>query len=215
MKKILITTFSILLLSVNFVFAQDVDEDTNDDIQEYVDQRLDDVKNRLIAIIGTVTDKTEDTIQLETESNEIRLVSVVDNATFAQSNGTSGSIEYDDIGIGDYVITMGRLDANNVLVAQRVVVTAQPDEPTQEVVLANITQTEDEFVAISISDGNPVVFEINRSTEITKKDEDGLISSSTSSELDVNDKILIIGNKNEESFEAVRIHIIEQAPEEE
>ena len=212
------TTLSIFFILLGLVLstsihAQEPTEEADDEVQQRVEERLEQAGKRLKAFIGTVTDRTEDTMQLENDMNEIKLISVGENATFAETNGTSEDIEFDDIGIGDYVISMGTIDENNVLSARRIVVTSVPEEITRESHVAVISTVEDDIIIETKPENISLTLDFSSSTSITQLDDEGEIISIRSTSLDRGDKIIIIGSIDEDVFEADRIHIIEQAPE--
>lgn len=86
----------------------------------------------LNSYVGLITDITDQTIQIRSESGEIQLIST-DEAT-KSLNGKSNfqSIPLTDIGIGDYVVAIGTINGNKVLNSQFLFTSDEPKtiEPT-------------------------------------------------------------------------------------
>lgn len=213
MKKF-IYIISTIILAMTFGQAISAQETDQDEVQEVVEERLQQAANKLRAYVGTVTDKTEDTMQLESDENEIKLVSVnLEETSFAKTNGSSETINFEDVGIGDYVITMGTLDDNNVLAAQRIVVSPVPDELENEAVLAEVTLVNDEIQVELKPDNIALELDLASNYDITETDEEGEIVELRISSLDEGDRLILVGVRDEDVFVTHRIHVIEQASE--
>jgi len=157
MKRIiLLTIITLFVFTVTFskISAQNATDEA-DGVRERVKEKVEAAKKNAKAYIGSVTDKTEDTLQIQNDSGEILLISInPDSASFARIDKKTTSADYDDIGIGDYVIAMGFANGNGVLEAKRVVITSQPEPLNTEVIYGTISEIKSKEVALSTKTGD-------------------------------------------------------------
>ena len=199
---------------VSGVYAQEIKEE-NTEIERSVEERLQAVRSKLKAYIGTVTSKTEETMQLESDQNEIKLVSINEEISYARMNGSVETIDFADVGIGDYVITMGTADENDVLIAKRVVITTQAKDVTKNAYQAKITNTDDGVMVRIAQENTDLELELNKGYSVTETEENGNTKTLRSTSLNQDDQVILIGFINDGVFETDRIHRIEQAPNDE
>ena len=199
---------------VSGVYAQEIKEE-NTEIERSVEERLQAVRSKLKAYIGTVTSKTEETMQLESDQNEIKLVSINEEISYARMNGSVETIDFADVGIGDYVITMGTADENDVLIAKRIVITTQAKDVTKNAYQAKITNTDDGVMVRIAQENTDLELELNKGYSVTETEENGNTKTLRSTSLNQDDQVILIGFINDGVFETDRIHRIEQAPNDE
>lgn len=135
--------------------------------------RLEKAANKPKAYLGTVTDITDSTIQIRTTSSEIRQISVANDTTAVKTDPTSKVIKLTDIAIGDFIVAMGYRNGNQVLSAQRILITPPVVEPKISVSMgkgANITPTKTTQVFL-FKDG-----EVTKSKAANVEDESQIIS---------------------------------------
>ena len=140
----------------------------SDQIREKVREKIESIKNNPKAYIGTVTDKTKDTLQLKIPSGEIRLISVDSEKTaFVKTGKTNTSVKFDDLAIGDFVIAMGFLEnitdngdkiSNLVLNTQRVIITSPLSDPTREITFGQVNKTVKNSLILIDKEGNERIF---------------------------------------------------------
>jgi hypothetical protein len=156
MKRII---FLVLILPLTFTLsftkigAQSATDEA-EGVRERVKEKVEAAKKNPKAYIGSVTDKTEDTLQIQNDSGEIQLISInPDSASFAKIDKKTASADYDDIGIGDYIIAMGFANGNDVLEAKRVVITSQPESSDIEVLLGTVDAIDKKEVTLATKMG--------------------------------------------------------------
>lgn len=143
----------LVLLSLTSIEAQNATEEAND-VRDRVKEKVEAARKNPKAYIGFVTDKTEETLQIQNDLGEIQLVSIEpESASFAKIDKKTVSAKYDDVGIGDYIIAMGFTNGNSVLEAKRVVITSQSESPTLSILFGNITEINNKKVTISTKEG--------------------------------------------------------------
>jgi len=80
------------------------------------------------AYVGTVTDLTDSAIQIRTLSGEIGLASINENTTYANIIKKPRDINLADLGIGDYVIALGRVNGAKTLESSHVLISSAEEE---------------------------------------------------------------------------------------
>lgn len=90
----------------------------------------------LSAILGTVTDISEDSLQVRTHDGTIEQLSISPDTTYAQVDGTE-EVEFSDLAIGDFIAALGTKEESLMHVG-RVLVTPEPEAPSTTVVTGTI-----------------------------------------------------------------------------
>lgn len=77
------------------------------------------------AYIGTITDIMDSTIQIKSVDSQIQQIATnkFDITVVNTKGGGSKTVKLTDIAIGDFVVAMGYIDGNDVLDAQRILIT--------------------------------------------------------------------------------------------
>lgn len=157
--QILITVFMcIFILSINStkVFGQNSTQSGNS-IRDKVREKIEQVKSKPKALIGTVTDKTEDTIELKDKTGEILLISVkTDEVSFIKIGKSSQSVKFSDVAIGDFIIAMGFQNGNKVLSAKRILLTAPLEDPTRVIIFGKVSKINKKIVTVTKNDGTQI-----------------------------------------------------------
>jgi hypothetical protein len=160
-----------IVFSTEFEKQQDIDrEETSestssaeteatDTVREKVKEKIKEAQDNPKAFIGTVTDITEKTLQIKNESEEIQQISFdPEDTSFVKSGEKTSSIDFEDIGIGDFIVAMGYItNGNGVLETKRVLVLPAPEELKRTVVLGEIASIEKKNVSISSVEQGEVV----------------------------------------------------------
>ncbi len=126
------------------------------DIRAKVAQDVANTLNRPKAYIGTVTDITDSTVQIKTMGSEIKQISVkTDNTAVINSKGTTQkTVKITDIAIGDFIVAMGYVNGNSVLVAQRILITNPVTEPKITVNIAKVASTTKKALTVNTVSDN-------------------------------------------------------------
>ena len=142
-------------------FAKDTKEDITaeeeakeeaDTVREKVQQKLEQARANPKAYLGTITDIAENTIQIKSIKGEIQQVSVDETTTFVKVGKTKQTVKYDDVAIGDYIISMGFKGENEVLKAKRILLT-QPAEPVRrKAIYGEVVEIDRKTVTLKVSD---------------------------------------------------------------
>jgi hypothetical protein len=198
MRKIPLLSLPMLfLLSFSFtqILAQSATDEANG-VRERVKEKVEAAKKNPKAYIGSVTDKTEDTLQIQNDTGEIQLVSIdPESASFAKINKKTESADYDDVGIGDYIISMGFANGNGVLEGKRVIITSQPEPLSARVLYGVVDTVVNKEVTLSTKEGTFTI-------DFPKRWKGPEIS-----ELDEGMPLIAIGEVEEDTISIRTIHI--------
>lgn len=116
-------------------FVQEASESAST-IRDKVSAKVQELLFSPKAYIGVVTDITESSIQLRSKSGEIKQISTDEKSVVVtKDSGTKiTTVKFNDIAIGDFISAMGYINGNQVLDAQRILITPQIEDPKIEVV---------------------------------------------------------------------------------
>lgn len=144
------------------IHAQDA-TDSADSIRDRVREKIEDVLKNPKAYLGTITDKTEDTLQIKNKRGEIEFISVnPEEASFVSIGKTSKAIKFTDVAIGDYIVAMGFLsneahtgskNGNGVLDARRILVTEEAGATERQIFFGNIAKIEKRILTVATDAG--------------------------------------------------------------
>lgn len=106
--------------------------------------------------IGTVTDIADSTIQIKSTDSQIQQIATDKlNPTVVNTKGTSNkTVKISDIAIGDFVIAMGYIDGNDVLDAQRILITNPIDSVKISVSVRKVTNISKKTITLATLDGS-------------------------------------------------------------
>ena len=120
-------------------------------IRENVAQKVAAALSQPKAYLGVVTDITSTTIQIKDTASQIQQISIgADGITVVNTKGTNNkTVKLTDIAIGDFIVAMGYVNGNQVLEAQRILITDPLEEPTLTVSMAKVTKTSSKALTVA------------------------------------------------------------------
>jgi hypothetical protein len=156
---LVLTLFAALALNPKATLAQDA-TDSADTIRNKVREKIEGVLKNPKAYLGTITDKTGETLQIKNREGEIEFISVnPEEASFVSVGKTSKAIKFTDVAIGDFIVAMGFLseDGNStgakngseVLDARRILVTEAPGSPERKIVFGTVAKIEKKVITVT------------------------------------------------------------------
>ena len=158
------------------------------------------------ALLGTVTDLSETTIQIRSDTGEIEQVSVNDDTTYANILKTTKNIEFSDIAIGDFIAALGTTNGNKILESSRILVTTAMDESTLRSIWGEVTTFNNkEFIIRDIA-GNEWSIDAKGGIDTTALVDNEI--QEVKLEIEEGDKIIVVGDFDKEELDAILIHII-------
>jgi len=207
-----------LALSTEFAKVVSSPTPTSEDSQEATDSVREKVQEKVSAarsspkfVMGSITDKQENTLEVKTQSGEIAQVSASDElTTIIKIDKTKREVKYTDVAIGDFILAMGFQNGNGVLDARRVLI-SQPLEPTtRRVILGKITDVQKTQIGVESLNGQEnLTFSDNKNLSVYLESE-GEIEEIDFADLEAEQKVAVIGDTQEEKFVARSILVLPQ-----
>ena len=81
-----------------------------------------DEKLKTTSYVGTVTDISSNTIQIKTAKGDIAQMSTAEETSYINTLKKNAEVKSIDIAIGDYIVAMGFVNGNKVLLAKRILI---------------------------------------------------------------------------------------------
>jgi hypothetical protein len=130
-EKVLVVYSSVFQEKAFPTPTPNINASSETEIRQKVAEKVAQALNQPKAYLGVVTDIADSTIQIKTPESQIDQVSVADkNLTVVNTKGnTSKQVKLTDIAIGDFIVAMGYVNGNQVLSAQRILITDPVTEP--------------------------------------------------------------------------------------
>ena len=120
-------------------------------IREKVAQKVAEAMSQPKAYLGIVTDITSSTIQIKNPESQIEQISIgSEGVAVINTTGTvNKTVKLTDIAIGDFIVAMGYIDGNQVLVSQRILITNPVEDPKLSVSMGRVTKTSTKTLTVS------------------------------------------------------------------
>jgi hypothetical protein len=161
-------------------------------------EKTEDPKLKSTSYIGTITDISSGTIQIKSDSGDIKQISVTDDTAYVNTLKKNAVIKSTDVALGDYIVSMGYVNGNKVLHTQRILITSPLSENKTAVIsgtIEDISKTK-----LVINKGNDETLEIT-----LPKTWNG----PSAKDLEEGQKIIVAGLENEDKFDLRSIFIVE------
>ena len=141
----------------------------SENMEDKIKEKLDSVQKITEFYKGTITDITDNNMQMKTSNDEIKQISYEANTTtFAKVGKTMTKITASDIAIGDYILALGQKSDNGVLETFRIIVT-QPSIPEEiKVFYGTVSQKSKTDMEISEQGALNVLVEIDNNSKTYK-----------------------------------------------
>ncbi len=145
------------------------DPSNSGNMEDRIEEKLDNAQKIAVFYKGTITDITDNNMQMKTSSDEIKQISyATSSTTFAKIGKTTTKITASDIAIGDYILTLGYKNDNGVLEAFRIIVT-QPSVPEGiKIFYGTVSQKNKSDMEISEQNSQNVIIEIDNNSKTYK-----------------------------------------------
>lgn len=154
---------------LNVAFSSEIpstSSDQNTDTTQAANDKVQAAQKKLEFILGTVTDLTENGVQLKDTNGDIQQISYDEKSTsFAKYTTTTKKITASDIAIGDYVLAIGYNKSNNLIEAVRILVT-QPETPQDvKIFYGTVTTKNRSDFEVDEKNSGKVAIEIDNNTK--------------------------------------------------
>lgn len=178
--------------------------DSADSVRQKVQEKLKVVTSNPTSALGTITDLTDNTIQIKTQTGEIEQISLDKNdITFIKTtNNSVREVKFSDVAIGDFIVAMGSKNGNGILHAKRVLITDPLKETKREIVFGQAT----DLARLKLTLKNP---KDGKSVSMEPDDQIKIIDlanpdnpTTRFSQIEEGDTIIGIGTTSENTFTA-------------
>ena len=177
-------------------------------IRERVEQKVSQALKSPKALLGTVTDISENTLQIKSSGGEIEQISVSADTSALAIGKTKKEVKVTDIAIGDYIVAMGFMNGNGVLDTKRILITS-PDEGTNRMAI---------FAKVSKDNNTSLITQLIRTGQDKKVTpqkgtvvfliSEGKASKITFAKINLEDTLVAIGTDASETFTARTVFIV-------
>lgn len=142
------------------------------------------------AYIGTVTDIVDSTIQIKSTDSQIQQIATTNKEiSVVNTKGSSNkAVKLTDIAIGDFIVAMGFIDGQDVLDAQRILVTDSPVKSQISVAIQNVEEVTKK--SLKLSEGS---FTPDKNTTVQVYS-DGKIKSAKITDFSESDKVITVSD---------------------
>lgn len=199
-----------LVFSTLFDKEQDSKSNESSSIEKVVSEKIDRAKNMPKAYFGTITDISEGSIQIRSQEGEIRQAAISSETTYANIVKATKEISFSDLAIGDFIVAMGLTNNNEILDAKRVLVTTSNGESEKMLIDAEIIEKNGSKISVRKTNGEEIFFSMSKNSRVFLKDKDGGFAKSSVSEIESGDIVLCSLIKNEDTYVANSVFIIER-----
>lgn len=168
------------------------------DIREKVLKKVEEVLKNPKSYLGTVTEVSENTLQIKTASGEIKQAAInTENITVIQTGKTNKEIKFADIAIGDFIVAMGYRNGNGVLDTLRILITSPLAENPRKIFIGKV-------VAVGKKDADIKFLGKDESVKFTP-----IANSKIKvSDLEVDNTVIIVGETVKDSFQVRTLKVI-------
>jgi len=211
MKKLLLLIIIFSASVSPFVLAQE-----DDSIRKKVEEKIENALNNPKAYVGTVTDLSENSLQLNkfslvngSDNNEIIQVDV-NGADIVKTLKDTQDIDFDEIAIGDFVTAMGFVGEKEVLSAERLIVSALIKPSERKAISGTITDVSNSDLTLLDSSDKEITLDPVKGVDYFQL-VDGEMEEITFSDFENGDIIIASGILNEDTLDARVIFITSKA----
>jgi len=185
-----------LVYSTQLVTPAPANETTSSEsaVREAVIKKVEEALNSPKAYLGTVTDISDGTVQLKSDSGSIEQVGTKEEEiTVIKSFPTAKEVKLTDIAIGDYIIAMGYRNGNHVLNAKRILITQPTPVPQIKIIYGKVKSISKKEIMVNEDDKAAVATTTKLSNKKTKAE----------------DTVIVVGTTIKDVFTARTIFLVE------
>ncbi len=150
----------------------------------------------LSAFVGTITDITNETIQIKTKNGEILQGAITSDTNYQNLLNKPQTVKLTDIAIGDFAVLIGVVNGNKVLKTGQVLITKDIEEVKTEVVAGKLlSKTKSQIVVETAESQEKITLPKSwKGPEIK--------------EMNTGDLIILVGTKTTDKFDLRSIYVI-------
>lgn len=211
-KISLVVSVLLLMFAILPSYAQEATSSPSirDAVREKVREKIEEIIKKPRAVVGTLTEITDSTLEIKTLKDELAQVATHEETTYVRiARGRRMEVDFEDLVLGDFIIAMGFRNGNDVLEAERIVTYDTSPIVRRRAVYGEVQQNMEGQLTIKHPQTEEVfIVEATRNTTITKKT-NGEMEEISINDIEAGDRVVAAGTPGEaEKIEAGRIHIL-------
>ncbi len=218
-KAIRISKFSLFLFCVLLLVAgrwslvaspANAQEDATNSVREKVRQAIENLSKKPRAVVGSLDNVSDSTLQIKNLQGKISLVATDDKTVYAKFvKGKKSDIKFEDLTIGDFTVALGYKNSNDTLDAARVLTFDKSPFTEKKVLFVQVDSITKNSLSVSTTDGDSWTVDATKA-KITAKSS-GKLQDATLKDISEGDTIIAVGtvsDKKSDTLLATRIHVV-------
>ena len=188
LKVVYSSEFEKYLSDDNNVEPENIDE-SSESGQNEIREKINKISLKKTAYVGTITDISSGTIQIKSVQGDIKQMSLSEDTSYVNTLKKNAEIKSVDLAIGDYIVAMGFVNGNKVLTAKRILISGPIVEnkyETKEITIETLSKTKINDITLPKKWVGPNIKELKE-----------------------NQKIIVVGEINEDKFDLRTIFVVE------
>ena len=185
-------------------------QNASDSVRGRVEQKVKEALASPKALLGTVTDISEGTVQIKTQEGEIEQLSIAQDASVIKTGKTNKEVKLTDIAIGDFIVAMGFKNGNGVLETKRILISSSLPQISRRAVFAKVSKNNKKDVTAQIVKTQEELKIIPLKEVSVYLLADGKSSKIKFADIKSEDLIVASGEYLKDSFEARTIFVMER-----
>lgn len=192
---------------------EQVSASDSNSVRQKVEEKVQNAANKAVAFVGTVTDISENALQIKNDAGEIQQISTSEETSFVKIDKTQKTIKFEDLAIGDFIVAMGFKNGSEVLSSKRILVEEAPEETSRKIFSGNIKEIIKKDIVFSIMpDSEDKTVLTDSDTDILSI-QDSKLSSVKLTALEENQQIYVFTYDEEQKTIARTIYFTETPQE--
>ncbi len=184
----------------------------SDSVRDKVRKTIESLTRKPRAVVGTLSDIADTTLQMKTRNNEAVMVSVTKDTSYGRvSLGKRTEIKFSELVLGDFTIAMGTRNGNGVLEAARIITYDKNPLKVRRALYGTVTQNKNGALTASLlKSGETWTIKTSSKTKVTAKVE-GKMQEVKVNSIEASARIVALGAPDEKqtnTLVASRVHVI-------
>ena len=178
--------------------AQSPTTTIRDSVQKQVEAELSQIKQGVAkrAFVGSISAKSDGQITITNLKNQSRKANVTADAAIKLAGNKDGTPA--DLKVGDFVISMGDVDSQNLMTVKRLLVIAKPEDEKRGVYYGRVTKVTTGSLTLETQDKKSVTIQLQASTKYTP--------TTKASDIKVDSKVVVVTGSGT-SLPARKLHL--------
>lgn len=189
-----------------------------DTVREKVQEKVTEALNKPKAYLGLITDISESTIQIKSQTGEIAQVATAADTAYVDTDPMVKTVTAKDVAIGDFIVAMGfsrgagsgsaGKNGNQVLNAKRILIIPPLEDVKRKVLMGKVVKTTaKDFVIAQTKDQQAFTITPQKTAPYFSRSQDKFVKSKFA-DVKEGSEVVIFGIRGEKSFSARTIFLL-------